>query len=506
MGQRLDLGRVDRDVVGEREVRARPADQRRPQVLHPPERGAKAGVRMLLRRVDPQRAGDVDPLKRPLVEREERDEALRARGQRDGLVAAAVLEAPEEIDAGARFGRPGAHQRCGRGRQARAGPTPQSPSAIPLPPFSLADWRCTLPRRRVQVNQRRRHGGRIGREAAASDDRPPSPGSTELAGGDEHVHGRADRHLGAGAPDPARPRSPASGSGSLTTSELKSRPTAPEQLHGRRLLAPDQLPARPPARRPTRRPTTLEPVGAREPGTVSWDRTIPAGWTDAWVPRCASLRFTRASVRLGVGDRLLPDVRHLDRRVDRRHGHVHRRADDDGRARLRVLVEHDAGRRAGDRPLAGHVEDEAGGGQSDLRVVDVHADEVRHGRQLRPGHRDHDADRRAAVDTRSRRRGLRQDRALRTVALLLVRHREHEAKRVQRGGRVGEQAARPRSAPRRAARSRRTSVTFVPARHRGPRRGRLREHDADRPRRLLRCPRGRAGRLPPRSSYARRPR
>jgi hypothetical protein len=66
----------------------------------------------------------VDTLKGPPVEREERDEALRAQGEQNGLVVAAVLEASEQIDPDARFGRARVHQLAvegpGRARAAAA--------------------------------------------------------------------------------------------------------------------------------------------------------------------------------------------------------------------------------------------------------------------------------------------------------------------------------------------------------------------------------------------------
>src|SRR5262249_40668787 len=63
-----------------------------PRAVEPPERGAEAGGRALVRGVDPQRPGDVRALERVLVERHEREQPLLAQREGDHLSGAAELE------------------------------------------------------------------------------------------------------------------------------------------------------------------------------------------------------------------------------------------------------------------------------------------------------------------------------------------------------------------------------------------------------------------------------
>jgi hypothetical protein len=56
-------------------------EERRSEPLDPPKRRAEVRRRPSLWRVEPERAGNVQPLQRPLVERDERDHSLRTQRQ-----------------------------------------------------------------------------------------------------------------------------------------------------------------------------------------------------------------------------------------------------------------------------------------------------------------------------------------------------------------------------------------------------------------------------------------
>src|SRR5262249_20824297 len=80
----------------EQDVRARRGDKLDADAVETPQRGAQTRVRVLLRDLRPEHAGDMDAAERMLTQREEREESLGAERENERLALADELEAPQE--------------------------------------------------------------------------------------------------------------------------------------------------------------------------------------------------------------------------------------------------------------------------------------------------------------------------------------------------------------------------------------------------------------------------
>jgi len=99
-GERLGLTQIDFDVPAQRELLPVRRDELPAVAVEAPESRAKARVGTFLGRVEPERARHVQPVQRPVVERDEREHALRGHGQCHGLVVADQPECVEERQPG----------------------------------------------------------------------------------------------------------------------------------------------------------------------------------------------------------------------------------------------------------------------------------------------------------------------------------------------------------------------------------------------------------------------